>query len=400
MGKLIMEAIKRRLLVLLLSIILLAGCLPQPDSVPGLTETSPDSVSGTLSFAPTSASPQVFTTVVTTTTPATPVTTETYAIISISPTVTTQIGSTTVTIIPAPVTTSINTPRPLTDMTANTFYKGEDGGLYGSGLNDPPPGHRDAALSEIAKIQPLDPQGNVSPSGKIVLISIGMSNTTQEFSVFKQLAGSDTQKSPDVFIVDGAQGGQTAAIWTAQDNPWQVLAQRLRDAGVSPAQVQVAWVKQADAQPKQPFPVEAQKLQAELGTIMRFLKQKYPNVRIVYLSSRIYGGYATTALNPEPYAFESAFSIRWLIRAQINGDPGLNYNPAAGPVMSPLLLWGPYLWADGLNPRSDGLIWERYDLSPDDGTHPSITGREKVARMLLDFFKTDELARTWFLKSG
>ena len=286
----------------------------------------------------------------------------------------------------------------LTDMTTNTFYKGEDGGLYGGGLNDPPLGHREAAELELAKIKPLEIRGNYSPVGKIVLISIGMSNTTQEFSVFKRLADTDLGKSSNVVIVDGAQGGQTASIWANQYNPWQVLAQRLQSSNVTPAQVQVAWVKLADALPNEAFPAEAKKLQAELVTIMRLLKERYPNVRVVYLSSRIYGGYSTTTLNPEPYAFESAFSIRWLIQAQISGESDLNYNPDKGPVMSPILLWGPYLWADGLNPRNDGLIWERSDLSPQDGTHPSDSGREKVARILLDFFKTNDLAWVWFAK--
>ena len=41
------------------------------------------------------------------------------------------------------------------------------------------------------------------------------------------------------------------------------------------------------------------------------------------------------------------------------------------------------------------LAWERSDLGPD-GTHPSETGRMKVARLLLDFFQTDQHARPWF----
>jgi lysophospholipase L1-like esterase len=284
-------------------------------------------------------------------------------------------------------------------MTANDHYKGEDGGLYGKGLNTPPPNHHDAALRELAEVEPLDTQGNPTPSGKVVLISIGMSNTTQEFSAFKRLADADPDKSPSLVIIDGAQGGKTARIWATQEAPWQVLEQRLDAGGVTAAQVQVVWLKQANSQPTRPFPTEVNELQAQLATIVQRIKERYPNARLVYLSSRIYGGYATTGLNPEPHAFEGAFAVRWLIQAQISGDPGLNFDPNVGPVLSPLLLWGPYLWADGLNPRSDGLTWARSDLSPSDGTHPSETGRQKVAGILLDFFKTNELARSWFVHS-
>jgi hypothetical protein len=65
---------------------------------------------------------------------------------------------------------------------------------------------------------------------------------------------------------------------------------------------------------------------------------------------------------------------------------------------APWLAWGPYLWADGRKPRSDGLIWECTDFISD-GTHPSDAGRTKVAQLLLSFFKTDSTATIWFLKN-
>ena len=124
----------------------------------------------------------------------------------------------------------------------------------------------------------------------------------------------------------------------------------------------------------------------------------FPNLRIAYLGSRIYGGYADGRLNPEPCAYEGAFVVRWLIQSQVDEDADLNYDPERGDVKSPLLLWGPYFWADGTTPRkSDGLVWERSDLVGD-GTHPSDTGRQKVADQLLSFFKTDAHAQTWFVK--
>ena len=65
---------------------------------------------------------------------------------------------------------------------------------------------------------------------------------------------------------------------------------------------------------------------------------------------------------------------------------------------SPWLAWGPYLWANGTNKRDDGLFYERDDLGGD-GTHPSATGARKVAKQLLEFFKTDATAKSWFVGS-
>lgn len=296
---------------------------------------------------------------------------------------------------------------PITEMTKG-LYKEQTGGLYGEGRNTPPDSHQKAATKELARIQPLDAKGQPSSKGKIVLISLGMSNTTQEFSFFKKLADADPNKSPYVVIVDCAQGGQAASEWAYPEkrrrkdrpSPWVVMDQRLEKADVTAAQVQVVWLKQAQKSPAGlgEFPKHAKSLQNDTAEILRKLKKQFPNLRIAYLSSRIYAGYATTPLNPEPYAYESAFSVRWLIEDQIKGNPELNYDPAKGEVKSPLILWGPYLWGDGIKPRkSDGLVWKREDLAGD-GTHPSMSGRQKVADMLLKFFKTDPNARTWFLK--
>ncbi|RPJ23233.1 MAG: hypothetical protein EHM35_17485 [Planctomycetaceae bacterium] len=294
---------------------------------------------------------------------------------------------------------------PVTEM-GDGQYKGQTGGLYGHGQNTPSESHLKAAQEQTSLIQPLDANGVPSGTGKIVLISLGMSNTTQEFSSFKKLADADPNKSPHLVIVDCAQGGQAARQWAYpggnpdRPSPWLVMDQRLEKARVEPNQVQVVWMKQAEISPAQygAFPAHAQVLRDNMRLILNMLRMRFPNLRVAYLSSRIYAGYAGSGLNPEPYAYESPFSVRWLIEAQMNNDPNLNWDATRGPVQAPLLLWGPYLWADGTTPRQgDGLVWTRDDLAGD-GTHPSPSGREKVARMLLDFFKTDADARHWFLK--
>lgn len=287
--------------------------------------------------------------------------------------------------------------RPLTEMTADERYKGEDGGLYGDGRNDPPEAHQKAAARATAEFRPLDADGKPAADGLIGLVSISMSNATQEFSLFKQLADQDAKKSRRVTIVDCAQGGQAMAQWVdPKGRAWTEADRRLEAAKVSPKQVQVAWVKLANVRPTGELADHGKKLQKDTLTVLQNARARFPNLRIAYLGSRIYGGWATTPLNPEPYAFEGAFAVRWLIRDQIRGDAVLNYDADKGLVKAPLLLWGPYLWADGTTPRkADGLVWERKDLAGD-GTHPSQSGRQKVADMLLKFFQTDPLASTWY----
>jgi Cu/Ag efflux protein CusF len=281
-------------------------------------------------------------------------------------------------------------------------YQGHEGGLYPGGKNERPADHEKAGLALAKQVRPLDADGKPSADGKIVLVSIGMSNTTQEFSTFKPLADRDPDKDPRLVIVDGAQGGMSAAriVDPKSDSGarfWGEVDRRLKQAGASRQQVQVAWIKQADAGPSEGFPRYAKNLQERLAKIAQILHERFPNLKLAYLSCRTYGGYARTPLNPEPYAYESGFSVKWLIEQQIKGDAGLNYDEDKGPVKAPWLSWGPYLWANGTTKNPDGLAYEQSDFVGD-GTHPSPSGRRKVAEQLLHFFKTDSTAKIWFVK--
>lgn len=287
--------------------------------------------------------------------------------------------------------------KPLTEMTADERYKGEDGGLYGGGMNEPPETHRRAAREALQKITPLDAQGKPAKTGKIVFISLGMSNTFGEFGMFKDLAEGDPQKSADVLIVNCAVGGAGVASWAKPGSgTWKTVAERLQQANVSPEQVQVAWIKHAEPGPSpDTTPLQyVKKVKEDIAASLAITRSTFPNLRVAYLSSRIYGGYNIAGIrrvNPEPFAYETAFAVRWVIQDQIN-------SAKQGKVDGPVLLWGPYLWADGVTPRkSDKLVWERTDLSAD-GVHPSKSGGQKVVNLLLDFFKNDAGAKTWFVK--
>jgi len=280
---------------------------------------------------------------------------------------------------------------PLCDMGADDQYEGEDGGLYGKGSNEVPPALKAAAGVALAEIRPLDAEGRPSQNGRIVLVSISMSNATQEFSTFKSIADADPRKSDTLTIVDCAQGGQAMAEWVPENGqPWEEAMKRLGNAGVSPAQVQVAWIKLANKMPSGSMVEHLEKLETDTVKVLQNARTRFPNLRIAYLGSRIWAGNATGGLNPEPYAYESAFAVRHLIQRQMSGEEALATGNA------PLLLWGPYLWAAGEKGRRlDGLRYLKEDFA-DDGVHPGRSGREKVAGLLLEFFATDPLAASWF----
>jgi hypothetical protein len=289
---------------------------------------------------------------------------------------------------------------PLPDLGKN-LYQGEQGGLYPGGVNTVPKAHLKAGIALAHRIVPLDAEGRPSPDGKIVLLTIGYSNTRQESEVFVELCSRQTDLNPKMLPVNGAENGQGA--WAAAEphgKYWDTVAERLKKANVTAAQVEAVWMKQANGRPSAPFPVEVKKMYADLIADVNNLHDHFPNLKVVFLSSRIYGGWATTPTSPEPHAYEGCFAFTWLIADQLAGKPEVNYDPAQGPVRSPWLAWGPYLWADGVKGRKDGkVIWERDDFG-EDGTHPTVKGRQKVAELLLDFLRQDPVSRPWFVANA
>ncbi len=278
---------------------------------------------------------------------------------------------------------------PLMDEGASP-YIGVPLGLYPGGQNEMPQSHLDAGIAMAALVKPRNTIGVPKNNGKMGLISIGMSNTAQEFGRFIGLAPSP---NPKLVLVNGAAGGQVAEAWADPACPcWAELDARIAAAGLTNMQVGAAWVKLTTRTPTGEWPDSMLILQQDIETVLRALAVRFPHLKLAYLSSRIYAGYATNNLSPEPYAYQSGFAVRGVIEKQLNG-----LLPFSGiGRVSPWIAWGPYMWADGINPRSDGLTWACGEFT-DDGTHPNTVGRLKVAEFLRDFFQTDPTTAPWFM---
>ena len=290
---------------------------------------------------------------------------------------------------------------PITDLGTGT-YQGEEGGLYPNGSNIRPPSHDSDGVGFAKAIVPLDSNGNYSPTGKYALLALGESTALDEFGAFLPLANADPARNSALVLVDGAQGAATPHLLSNVSSPYwnTIINNYLPDQGVTAKQVVAIWMEDSNGIAKGQFPGDMTSMQADYESIMNNVHTLFPNAVLAYFSSRIYAGYSNgvKTINPEPYAYEAGFAEKNAIADQLNGNANLNYNPALGAVEAPWMSFGPYYWANGMLPRSDGWIWTCQDLQAD-GTHPSSpAGDLKVASQLLNFLKTDDTTTPWFVQ--
>ena len=293
---------------------------------------------------------------------------------------------------------------PINDL-GSGYWKGLQGGLYPGGQNIPPSDHYNSGIDIANHIVPLDVDGQPdSINGEIVFLSIGMSNTKQEFSKLKAFIDTLKNKNPYLKVINGAQPGWVLNEIVNLDTMfWFNLNENLISHGLSSSQVQVIWLKETESYPIKnapdtSFQAYVDQLKEEFKIAIHIITAKFPNARLCYLASRVYGGYNINEKTPEPFAYYQGWAVKHLIEDQIAGDTALVFSEPD--PRSPWLLWGTYLWADGATPRSDGLTW----ICPEDykdGVHLSDpVGQEKAAMLVLNFLLSEKTAQPWLLNKS
>ena len=295
-------------------------------------------------------------------------------------------------------------PLSLLPLTSGQFYvSGSDLAqkphatyLY-TNQNTMPAAHRAGGNAMAASLQPLDANGKVDLiNGKIAAIAEGISNTRLEMDAFLfEFIQNNPAVNPQFKFVNLAEGGCHLICW------------RDKGVGAIDPQVQIALVKHSNnlgqlsnGMPKDPmapfttiaskrFPTHAQLTQGMLKKRILDLKIKYPNLKLLYITSRCYGGWKCSPADPqanvEPVAFEEGFSVKWLLEGQVTGsDSVLNYS---GPnPQAPWMAWGPYLWDSS---------WPQ-DWFQVNSAHPCAPGLTHVAKLWYDFLMLDSASRPWF----
>ena len=244
------------------------------------------------------------------------------------------------------------TAVPLPDLCGDTYY-GQAGCLY-PGSNQPPAAYA-AELDAVAATLAADNQ--------VVVLSLGMSmmqNATNGFLTAGYASGmtpAGTAVNPAFLLLNGAIGSKQQNWESPTNTVWNRGEQVLTSAGLIPADVDVILYHNAWAGPSTlPFPDHAVNMLSSLEITMPIIRDKYPNTKMVLVANRHYA-LSPDSKHPEPYAYEEAWSWKWLIANRISCTVD------CGPVIA----WLTNQWVPDWANHQEYYIEDGLHLSPGPG---------------------------------
>jgi len=281
-------------------------------------------------------------------------------------------------------------PATLPRFTEGKKYRDEfETGLYPGGKNEMPQPHRQAGERIAATIRPLDVAGAVDQqNGRILALVLGHSNCSMYFGALQRHLAQQREKlHPRFELINAAVGGQQLPeIVALRGGVWD-HAQSLLDRrpGYSRQQVQVLFLhttyhgaNNGRRLPPRPFPEVMQNMQRDLDKVLAFCVERFPNLKIAYLTCdgfRHFTGF-------EPHVYQEAFALKWLIESQLRGEASTRFE---GPDRRlPWLTWGPYVWDN---------TWDRSYFT--DGVHPAPKALEIFVDKYWQHLARDTVARPW-----
>lgn len=282
---------------------------------------------------------------------------------------------------------------PLADLKNDTFNN-YTGGKYPKAQNAIPHTHYKKGMQLSQDIFPVDNNGYIdSTTGKVGFLILGFSTAAMTGNVFNWIC---TRKAidPHLTIAIGAQGGMDInAMLDENSGYWGKATDDLINAGLSNSQIQLIWISTGDMQSASlDFPEQSIVLADKYHSLLLFIKQKYPNIKIVFLSDRTFAGYIDNngpQLLAEPTAYYTSWAVKFLIERQLQSLSGYTYSDI------PFIDWGPMLWTNGETGDSNNYKWDCYDAAKG-GIHPTAKGRSKEAIRLYNFFSNHPYTKQWF----
>lgn len=281
---------------------------------------------------------------------------------------------------------------PLVDLGAGT-YLGYTGGLYPGGANDASGQYAADLLDASNSIVPIDKTGFPSSTGKVVFISVGASVGGHMMKALITKTTNNPATNPKLLLINCNQGAGYASlnnIMNPKDPYWDRLDHTITKKS-SYQQVQVIYIETDDSTTTV-FPVKPINIKNNIDSCLRVFKQKFPNVKMVYVLGRTRTFPNVKKWNKEPGPYYFGWGCKWAIEDQINGVPGTEYKGSN--AVAPMITWGFYEWADSLPRVTDNFYWRFSETK--DGLHANDAGQDTLTTRFQNFLLTDPYASIWY----
>jgi hypothetical protein len=283
---------------------------------------------------------------------------------------------------------------PLIDLGTNTFV-GDTGGLYPGGKNLPSGTYALDLYKACKSIVPLDTFGRVNNNGRVLFISLGGSTCGHNMRQLKTQTEHNPLTNSKLILLNCCNGSGEASlnsIMNPNDPYWDHVTQLVQGSGGSYKQVQLIYLESDDSTIHSYWPGRANTVKKDLENCLRVFKQKFPNIKVVYVlgRTRTFGNLAQWNREPSPYYM--GWGCKWAIEDQINGVPGTQYKGKN--AVAPMLTWGWYEWADTFPRKTDGFYWLESETK--DGLHATPEAQDTLATRFQNFLFTDKYASTWY----
>ena len=284
---------------------------------------------------------------------------------------------------------------PLNDLGRGT-YKDSTGGLYPGGANKASGQYAIDLLKAVKRITPIDTFGSASLlNGKVIFISLGGSTGGHNMKQLITMTTGNPSTNPYLKLFTCNNGKTDASLKDIADTTssyWNHVEEVIRGSKSSNRQVQVIYLETDDTSTILTWPQRPIMVKYDLESCMRVFKQKFQNIKLVYVLGRTktFGTKAVWNREPSPYYF--GWACKWAIQDQINGTRATQYKGKN--AVAPMIAWGFYQWADSLPRKTDGFYWRESETV--DGLHATAAGQDTLATRFQNFLLTDRYASVWY----
>jgi len=266
-------------------------------------------------------------------------------------------------------------------------YNGLSSGLYPWGNDLIDNQYNTNYLAVSSSIQPLNKEGVPGSKAKTVILGIGGSQAYRLFSGIRNAWSSDPGFGKKLVFANAGTGGKDLPdIIETNASYWKRVIKVLDSNKVNNLQVQVIFIVEDDFINRDTTIQRAHTINGQFQTLLNTIREKFPNVKLVLFADRGYSGYSTLSKYDEPKGYLNGWAVKLVAEDYINGNiPSV-----------PFVNWYEYYWANGEEPRWDGLTYLISDFEAPEFAHYTVDKCNALGVVTHNKLKTDPGCSNWY----